>query len=39
MENSIVQKVTIKEKHQLYKEEVPANSIELLGFHENKYLK
>ena len=34
MENSIVQKVTIKEKHQLYKEEVPANSIELLSFEE-----
>ena len=32
MENSIVQKVTIKEKHQLFKGEEPANSIELLSF-------
>ena len=34
MENSIVQKVTIKEKHQLFKGEEPANSIELLSFEE-----
>lgn len=37
MENTIVQKVTIKEKHQLYKGEEPANSIELLEFEENGF--
>jgi len=34
MENTIVQKVTIKAKHQLFKGEEPANSIELLSFEE-----
>jgi len=34
MENTIVQKVTIKQKHQLFKGEEPANSIELLSFEE-----
>jgi hypothetical protein len=34
MNNTIVQKVTIKAKHQLYKGEAPANSIELLEFLE-----
>ena len=34
MTNTIVQKVTIKAKHQLYKGEEPANSIELLEFLE-----
>lgn len=37
MNNTIVQKVTIKAKHQLYKGEEPANSIELLEFMENGF--
>jgi RNA ligase len=35
--NTVVQKVTVKEKHQLYKGETPANSIELLSFEENGF--